>query len=59
MPKVLRDGVELATFPTRAACLVFVFEQQLVYDQHSRMRNRLLPGVKIVGNDYEEEKTDD
>lgn len=56
MPKVVRNGVELATFPTRAECLVFVFEQHLVYDSHSRMRNRLLPGVKVVGKDYEEEQ---
>ena len=59
MPKVVRNGIDLASFPTRADCLVFVFEQNLVYDQHSRMRNRLLPGVKIVGKDYEEEKTDE
>ena len=38
--------------------MVFIFEQNLVYDQHSRKRNQLLSGVKVEGSDYEEEVED-
>lgn len=56
MPKITRFGRLIAEFPTRAQCLVFIFEQGLVYDQHSRQRNRLLPGVKVEGQDYDSEE---
>ena len=39
--------------------MVFIFEHNLVRDQHSRKRNTLLPGIKVEGEDYEEEKVDD
>lgn len=56
MPIVSRQGVQIATFPTRAECFLFIFAQgNLTYDQHSRKRNQLLPGVKVEGKDYEEE----
>lgn len=59
MPRVTRYGATIATFPTRADCIVFCFSQNLVYDHHSRLRNQFLPGVKVEGEDYEEEQVDD
>jgi len=58
MPRVLKRGQEVATFPTRAECIVFCMSQPnyLVFDHHNRRRNQLLPGVKIEGKDYEEEQ---
>lgn len=60
MPAIVRNGSQVVSFPTRAECLVFAFARpgQLVFDQHSRRRNQLIPGVEIVGKDYEEEQTD-
>lgn len=55
MPKITRNGKIIFEAPTRAECYVAVFSFNLVFDQHSRRRNQLLPGVKIVGKDYEEE----
>lgn len=50
MPELLRDGNVIATFPTRADCIVEAFRLRLVYD-YGRKRNSLLPGVKIEGED--------
>lgn len=51
MPNLVRDGSVLATFPTRADCIVEAFRLRLVYD-YGRKRNSLLPGVKIEGEDH-------
>lgn len=52
--KLFVKGALVETFTTRAEALVACFDRKLVYDQHSRMRNRLLPWVKIVGEDDED-----
>jgi hypothetical protein len=41
-------------FESRSMAIVACFENNLVYDQHSRKRNQLLPSVNIV-----EDKEDD
>lgn len=51
MQKLCINGKVIDTFPTRAEALVACFDRKLVYDQHSRKRNRLLPSVKIIGED--------
>lgn len=55
MPKLTRNGEILFEHPLRSACIVQAFELGLVYDQHSRKRNRFLPGVKVEGVDFEQE----
>jgi hypothetical protein len=35
-------------FESRSMAIVACFENNLVYDQHSRKRNQLLPSVNIV-----------
>lgn len=54
MQKLLVRGECIDTFKTRAEALVACFDRKLVYDQHSRKRNRLLPWVKIEGTDEED-----
>jgi hypothetical protein len=54
MRQLLVRGVCQGEFRTRADAIVACFERRLVYDQHSRKRNQLLPYVEIVGTDEEE-----
>jgi hypothetical protein len=55
MPKLTKNGVTVYEADTRADCIVAAFRLNCVYDQHSRKRNQLLPGVKVEGQDYEGE----
>lgn len=50
MPDLVKGGATIATFPTRAECIVEAFRLKLVYD-YGRRRNSFLPGVKVVGED--------
>lgn len=50
--KLTYKGELIGEYPTRAEALVVCFELKLVHDQHQRkLRNTLLPGVKIDGTD--------
>lgn len=51
MQKLTYNGELVGEYHTRAECIVVCFENNLVYDSHSRKRNQLLPGVKIDGTD--------
>jgi len=51
MQKLIVRGIQQGEFKTRAEAIVVCFERGLVYDQHSRRRNQLLPWVKIEGTD--------
>lgn len=51
MQKLTYNGKLIGEYTTRAEALVVCFERSLVYDNHSRQRNRLLPGVRIEGTD--------
>lgn len=46
--KLYVNGKLRGEFESRALCIVACFENHLVYDQHSRKRNQLLPSVNIV-----------
>jgi hypothetical protein len=52
MQRLTYKGELVGEYPTRALAIVACFELNLVYDQHARkLRNTLLPGVKIDGTD--------
>ncbi len=51
MQKLIKDGIVVGEFQTRAEAIVTAFELNLVHDRHSRKRNTLLPNVKIEGKD--------
>lgn len=57
MQKLIVKGKIVDEFPTRALAIVACFQRGLVYDNHSRKRNQILPWVKIVGEDEEGEYT--
>lgn len=56
--KLYYRGVLKGEFESRSRALVACFENSLVYDKHSRKRNQLLPGVKIIEVKTEDDKLD-
>jgi len=57
MQKLIVKGQTVGEFQTRAQAIVECFTRGLVFDNHSRRRNQLLPWVKIEGTDEEGDYT--
>lgn len=57
MQRLIVRGQIIEEFPTRAKAIVACFARGLIFDNHSRRRNQLLPWVKIEGTDEEGDYT--